>query len=199
MDWPGLNPTNEGVANKGLHPIHNPANQDLCNWSVFKLVLGHVSYVLTSFLAAAILLRLFLFCNHLLWTYATKAKAPLRLARFSAPRRGRRYHWAARFNRFSWFSTKCCNWRGADPRQPAIPPRRSQESLWDRFFSRRAADLCACGQKFLTYGIPMPPWLSKTRSVPLAIIASIATEYRTRQCMTFRPHRLAIPRDRKSR
>ena len=66
-------------------------------------------------------------------------------------------------------------------------------------FSRRAAELCAFGQKFLTYGIPMPPWLRKTRAVPLAIIASIATEYRARQCMTFRPHRLAIPRDRKSR
>ena len=46
---------------------------------------------------------------------------------------GRRYRWAARFNRFSWFSTK----RGADPRHPAIPPRGSQEPLWDRFFSRR--------------------------------------------------------------
>ena len=66
-------------------------------------------------------------------------------------------------------------------------------------FSRRAAELCACGQKFLTYGIRMPPWLRKTRAVPLVIIAPIATEYRARQCMTFRPHRLAIPRDRKSR
>ena len=36
-------------------------------------------------------------------------KAPLRLARFSVPRRGRRNRWAARFNRFSWFSTKRCN------------------------------------------------------------------------------------------
>ena len=27
-------------------------------------------------------------------------------------------------------------------------------------FSRRAAEMCACGQKFLTYGFPMPPWLS---------------------------------------
>ena len=75
MDWPGLNLTNEGVATKGIHPNLNPANQDPCNWPVFKLVLGHVSYVLTSLLAAAILLSLFWFCNHLLWTYATMAKA----------------------------------------------------------------------------------------------------------------------------
>ena len=36
-------------------------------------------------------------------------KAPLRLAQFSVLRCGRRYLWAARFNPFSWFSTKCCN------------------------------------------------------------------------------------------
>ena len=62
------------------------------------------------------------------------SKAPLRLALFSVPRRSSQYRWAARFNRFSWFSTKCCNWRGVDPRHPAILPRGSQKSLWDRFF-----------------------------------------------------------------
>ena len=31
------------------------------------------------------------------------------------------------------------------------------------------------------------------------LIKQNAAEYRARQCMTFRPHRLAIPRDRKSR
>ena len=35
-----------------------------------------------------------------------------------------------------------------DPRHLAIPPRGLQESLWDRFFSHRTAELCACDRNF---------------------------------------------------
>ena len=101
-------------------------------------------------------------------------KAPLRLAWFSVPRCGRRYRVliglvdfqpSVAINAVRIHATR--RFRHADHRNRS-----------GTFFLPRAAELCACGQKFLAYDIPMPPWLSKMRAVPLAIITSIATEYR---------------------